>query len=70
MCSYIFMGYTVWCKDKYNSARHILMDYGHIKILLQGNGSVKSIIIKKRYANQITFERTSVYFNIEGIWSI
>ena len=34
------------------------MEYEH-KILLQGNGGDKSIIIKKKYAHQIKFERTS-----------
>ena len=31
----------------FNSEWHTLMEYEHNKILLQGNGSVKSIIIKK-----------------------
>ena len=53
--------------DKYNSELHALMEYEHIKILLQGNGGVKSLIIRKRYACQIMFDRTSVNFNIEGI---
>ena len=43
------------------------MEYEHIKILLEGNGGVKSIIIKKKYVHQIKFERTSVNFNSEGI---
>ena len=40
------------CKDKYNSEWHILMEYEHIMILLQGNGGIKFIMIKKRYACQ------------------
>ena len=43
------------------------MGYEHNKILLQGNGGVKFIIIKKMHAHQIKFERTSIHFNIEGI---
>ena len=42
------------------------MKCGHIKILLQGNGVVKSIITK-RYACQIKFERTSINVNIEVV---
>ena len=41
------------------------MEYEHNGILLQGNGDDKSIIIKKKYAYQIKFERTSVNFNMK-----
>ena len=46
--------------------RHTLIEYEYNMILLQGNGGVKSIIIKKKYAYQTNFERTSVNVNI--IW--
>ena len=39
--------------------------YEHNGILLQGNGDDKSIIIKKKHAHQIKFERTSVNFNMK-----
>ena len=32
----------------FNSAQHTLIEYEHNKILLQGNGCVKSSIIKKK----------------------
>ena len=43
------------------------MEYEHNKILLQGNRDDKSIIIKKKYARQIKFERTSVNVNIKRL---
>ena len=43
------------------------MEYKHNKILVQVNGFVKSIIIKKKYVCQIKFERTSVNLNIKGL---
>ena len=46
------------------------MVYKHIKILLQGNGGIKSIIIKMRYVHQIEFERTPGNFNMEGIQGV
>ena len=56
MYNFMFMGYIFICKDKYSRELHILVEYAHIKILLQGNGGVKSIIMKKRYACHINFE--------------
>ena len=44
----------------------MVMEYEHNKILLQINGGVKSIIIKK-YVYQIKFERISVNLNIKGL---
>ena len=44
-----------------------MMEYDHSKILLQGNGGVKSIIIKKKYAHQTKFERKSLNMNIKGL---
>ena len=41
------------------------IEYEHNGILLQGNGDDKSIIIKKKHAHQIKFERTSVNFNMK-----
>ena len=43
------------------------MEYEHNKILLQGNGGVESIIIKKKYPCHIKFERTPVNLNIKGL---
>ena len=37
------------------------MEFEENKIVLQGNGDVKSIIIKKKYTHQIKFERTLMY---------
>ena len=68
MYNFIFIRYTFWCKDKYNREWHILMEYEYVKILIQGDGGVQSIIIKKSYVPQIKVERTSVNFKIEGIW--
>ena len=59
------MGYTFWIKENYDSEWHTVMDYEHNKILLQCNGCDKSIIIKKKYAHHIKFERTSVNFNMK-----
>ena len=42
------------------------MECEHNKILLKGNGDVKSIKIKKKYACEITFERTSVNLTLKG----
>ena len=41
------------------------IEYKHYEILLQGNGDDKSIIIKKKHAHQIKFERASVNFNMK-----
>ena len=41
------------------------MEYEHNKILLEGYGGHKSIIIKKKYAHQIQFEWKLVNFKIE-----
>ena len=47
------------------------MEYEHNKILLQGKGGDKSIIIKKKYEHQKKFERmverTSVNLNIKKL---
>ena len=43
------------------------MEYEQNKILSEGNGGNKSIIIKRKYAHQIKFERTSVDFNIKRL---
>ena len=52
------------CKNKCNSEWHILMEFEHNNILLQGNGSV---IIKKKYLCQIKFDSTFVNLNIKGL---
>ena len=41
------------------------IEYEHNGILLQGNGDGKSIIIEKKHAYQIKFERTSVNSNMK-----
>ena len=43
------------------------MEYEHNKILLQGNGGDKSIIITMKYAHHIKFEMTSVNLNIKKL---
>ena len=53
-----------------NSEWNTLMEYEYNKILLEGNGGHKSIIIKKKYAHQIQFERTSINFNIKRLWLV
>ena len=65
MNNFIFIAYTFGFKENYNSEWHTLKGYEQNKILLQGNGDDKSIIIKKKYAHQIKFERTSVNFNMK-----
>ena len=42
------------------------MEYKYNKILLEGNGGDKPIIVKKKYAHQIKFEWKSVHLKIEG----
>ena len=70
MNNFISIGYTLGFKENYNSEWHTLKGYEYNKILLQGNGGDKSIIIKKKYAHQIKFDRTSVNLNIKRLWLV